>query len=260
VVQPNGTVIVPAGNAGDSAIIAFNSTNGGASWSSTTTVTTITDHAVAGGLRTEPLPSAEIDAAGKVYVAWQDCRFRSRCKSNDIVFSTTTNGTTWSSIVRVPIDATTSSVDHFIPGLAVDKATSGSTAHLGLAYYYYPTASCSSSTCQLDVGYVSSTDGGTSWTVPIQLAGPMTLAQIASTSQGPMVGDYISTSFAGGTAHTVVAVGKPKTGSTFDEALYTTASGLSAPVGASVVTAGGDQPVPGAASDHVAARAPVVRY
>ncbi|MFL6137777.1 MAG: sialidase family protein [Frankiaceae bacterium] len=260
VVQPGGTVIVPAGNANDSAIIAFSSTDGGASWSSPTTVTTITDHAVAGGLRTEPLPSAEIDATGKVYVTWQDCRFRSRCKSNDIVMSTTTNGTTWSSVVRIPIDSTTSAVDHFIPGLAVDKATSGSTAHLALTYYYYPAASCSSSTCQLDVGYVSSTNGGSSWTLPMQLAGPMTMAQIASTSQGPMVGDYISTSFAGGTAHAVFAVGKTKSGSTFDEALWTTASGLSAPVGAAVVTSHGERPVPGAASDHVAARAPVIRY
>ena len=261
VVQPSGTVIVPAGNASDSAIIAFNSTNGGTSWSSTTTVTTISDHTVAGSLRTEPLPSAEIDAAGKVYVTWQDCRFRTACKSNDIVMSTTTNGTSWTSIVRIPIDSTTSGVDHFIPGLAVDKATSGTSAHLGLTYYYYPVANCSSSTCQLDVGYVSSTNGGSSWTAPIQVAGPMSLSQIANTSQGRMVGDYISTSFAGGTAHSVFAVGKaPTNGQAFDEALYTTASGLSAPVGAVVTTAGGEQPVPGAASDHVAARAPIIRY
>lgn len=261
VVQPNGTVIVPAGNANDSAIIAFNSTNGGASWSSTTTVTTISDHAVAGSLRTEPLPSAEIDASGKVYVAWQDCRFIRGCSANDIVFSTTTNGTTWSSVTRVPIDATSSGVDHFIPGLAVDRSTSGSSAHLGLTYYYYPNTKCSSSTCQLDVGYVSSSDGGSTWTAPIQVAGPMSLSQIASTSQGPMVGDYISTSYAGGTAHAVFAVGKaPTGGAQFDEALYTTASGMAAPVGAAVMTAGADQPVPGAASDHVAAKAPVVRY
>jgi BNR repeat-like domain len=260
VVQPSGTVVVPAGNANTTAMIAFNSTNGGASWSSTTTIATVTDHAVAGGLRSEPLPSAEIDGAGKVYVTWQDCRFRSSCRSNDIVMSTSTNGTTWSAVTRIPIDTTTSGVDHFIPGLAVDKATSGSTAHLGLAYYYYPSASCSSSTCQLDVGYVSSTSGGASWTAPMQLAGPMTLSQIANTSQGPMVGDYISTSFAGGTAHAAFAVGAAKSGTTFNEGIYTTTSGLTAPVGAAVVTSHGEHPVPSAASDHVAASAPVVRY
>jgi hypothetical protein len=79
VVQPNGTVIVPIDNANETALLAFNSTNGGASWSATTTITTISHHTVAGSLRTGPLPSAEIDAAGKVYVVWQDCRFRRGC-------------------------------------------------------------------------------------------------------------------------------------------------------------------------------------
>src|SRR6266487_639193 len=125
VVQPSGTVIVPAATASESGIIAWRSTNGGASWTSTVTVSAVTDHAPAGNLRSGPLPSAEIDAAGKVYVVWQDCRFRRGCKSNDIVFSTSTDGVSWSPVSRVPIDATTSSVDHFIPGLGVDPTTSG---------------------------------------------------------------------------------------------------------------------------------------
>jgi hypothetical protein len=49
----------------------------------------------------------------------------------------------------------------------------------------------------------------------------MSLADIASTSQGPMVGDYISTSFnAAGTAATVFAIGNPHTGSSFDEGMW----------------------------------------
>src|SRR5205807_3776623 len=72
VVQPNGTVVVPAANASENAIIAFRSSDGGATWSRTTTIARVRDHTVAGNLRTGPLPSAEIDAAGKVYVAWQD--------------------------------------------------------------------------------------------------------------------------------------------------------------------------------------------
>jgi hypothetical protein len=55
----------------------------------------------------------------------------------------------------------------------------------------------------------------------------MTLAQIAQTSQGPMVGDYISTSFSGGTATTVFAVGKPATTAAFDEAMYAPTTPLS---------------------------------
>src|SRR5438105_11467595 len=140
VVRPDGTVIVPIDNANETAIGAFNSTNGGASWSAVTTIATISHHRVAGSLREGPLPSAEIDGAGTVFVAWTDCRFRKGCKANDIVLSHSLNatGTSWSSVSRVPIDAVNSGVDHFIPGLAVNKATSGATAQLGLTYYFYP--------------------------------------------------------------------------------------------------------------------------
>lgn len=237
VVQPNGTVIVPAANASETAILAFQSANGGSTWSSTTTVATVSTYTVHGSLRSGPLPSAEIDASGKVYVVWQDCRFRGSrgsCTSNDIVMSTSTNGTTWSSVVRVPIDATSTTVDHFIPGLAVDPATSGATAHLGLAYYYHPVANCTTSSCQLDVGYVSSTDGGTTWTAPTQLAGPMSHSWLASTTQGTMVGDYISTSFSGGAAHPVFAVASAPSGTVFNEAMYTPSAGLAAAAGSTV--------------------------
>lgn len=182
----------------------------------------ISEHAVAGNLRSLPLPSAEVDAAGKVYVVWQDCRFRAGCASNDIVMSTSTNGTTWTAPVRIPIDPISSTVDHFIPGLAVDRKSSGGTARLALTYYFYPNAACSQSTCQLSVGFVSSIDGGATWSAPQTLAGPMALTDLASTSQGFMVGDYISTSFAGARAVPVFALAKAKSGTVFNEAMYAT--------------------------------------
>jgi hypothetical protein len=218
--QPSGDVIVPALSAFADQILAYKSTNGGTSWGASAAVATISDHGVAGNLRTEPLPSAEVDAAGKVYVVWQDCRFRAGCASNDIVMSTSTNGTSWTSPVRIPIDSVSSTVDHFIPGIAVDRDSSGSTARLALTYYFYPNANCSQSTCQLSVGFVSSIDGGASWSAPQTLAGPMVLTDLASTSQGFMVGDYLSTSFAGAKAVPVFALAKPKSGSVFDEAMY----------------------------------------
>jgi hypothetical protein len=226
-VLPSGTVVVPYSE-NDAAIGSFRSTNGGASWSSVTRVATVNLHTVAGGLRNGGgLPSAEIDAAGKIYVAWQDCRFRSGCSANDIVYSTSTNGTSWSAVTRIPIDATTSGVDHFIPGLGVDHTTSGSTAKLGLYYYFYPKASCSASTCQLEVGFASSTNGGTSWSTAQTVAGPTSLSQIANTTQGSMVGDYISTSVVGGKSVAIFAVGKaPANGKAFDEGMYTVAGGL----------------------------------
>lgn len=231
-VQPNGHVVVPY-SANGSAIRAFTSTDGGASWNSSVQVATVSAHAVAGGLRDgEGLPSAEIDASGKIYVAWQDCRFRSGCPANDIVYSTSTDGSSWSAVARVPIDATSSGVDHFIPGLGVDHATSGSTAKLGLYYYFYPNANCTSSTCQLEVGYISSANGGSTWSTAQTIAGPFGLSLIAGTSQGSMVGDYISCSVQGGNAYALVAVGKsPTNGQAFNEAMYT-AGGLAVTGGA----------------------------
>jgi hypothetical protein len=225
-VQPNGTVIVPIENAFETSLLAFTSTNGGASWNSTITVTAINHHTDAGKIRSGSLPTAEIDGAGKVYVVWSDCRFERRCNANDLVMTTSTDGTSWSAVTRIPIDAVGSGVDHFIPGLAVDKTTSGSSAHLGLAYYYYPKTKCSSSTCQLDVGFISSTDGGSTWSSATQLAGPMTLTWLANTTQGFMVGDYISTSFANGTVHPVFEVATANNGSVFNEATYSPSSGL----------------------------------
>jgi len=227
VVQPNGNVVVPFSTNGSS-IKAFTSTNGGTSWGSAVTVASVSSHGVAGGLRDgEGLPSAEIDAAGKVYVVWQDCRFRSGCPGNDIVMSTSTTGSSWSAVTRIPIDATSSGADHFIPGIGVDHATSGSTAKLGLYYYFYPVSNCTASTCQMSVGFISSVDGGTTWGAAQTVAGPMTMAQIANTSQGRMVGDYISASVVNGKSIAAFAIGKnPTNGQAFDEGMWTVGGGL----------------------------------
>jgi hypothetical protein len=253
VTQPNGRVIVPIGSGSLSSVESFVSTNGGVSYTGPFSISGISEHGVAGNLRTLPLPSAEIDGSGKVYVVWQDCRFRSGCSSNDIVMSTSTDGQTWSAVVRIPIDPANSTVDHFIPGIGVDVGTSGNTAHLGLAYYYYPTANCSTSTCKLDVGFISSKNGGANWSSSIQLAGPMTLTGLPLTSQGYMVGDYISTSFSKGTAHPVFAKAKGTNCqlgniTSCNERMVAPASGLS--LTASVNPAGRERPVRHARSDR----------
>jgi len=219
-VQPGGTVVVPYQSTSSSTIRAFTSTNGGSTWNAPVVISSDNDHSVS-GLRTEALPTAEIDGSGKVYVVWQDCRFESGCSANDLVLSTSTTGTTWSAVTRIPIDAVGSGIDHIIPGLAVDPATSGSTAHLGLTFYF-----CTS-TCQLQVGFVSSTTGGTSWSSETVLTSTaMPLTWIANTTQGRMVGDYISTSISNGRAFPVVAVASAPTGSTFHEAMFTVSGGL----------------------------------
>jgi hypothetical protein len=216
-------------------------------------VSSTTDHSVP-FMRTPPLPTAEVDKKGKVYVVWQDCRFESGCATNDMVMSKSTDGKTWSKVVRIPIDKVGSGVDHFIPGLGVDPSTGGASAHLALTYYYFPSEPCTLDTCKLYAGYVSSTDSGNNWTPPTQVLGPIKLAWLPSAG-GRFVGDYISTSIIGDKAFPVIANAKKGTCTlgqitSCHEFMVSPANGL--PVTAGTVPAGNERPVPGARSDHPA--------
>jgi hypothetical protein len=119
----------------------------------------------------------------------------------------------------------TDGIDHFIPGLAVNKATSGSGAQLGLTYYFFPSGST-----QLSVGFISSSNAGSTWATAQTIASGMPTTWAATTSQGRMVGDYISTSYGSDNlAHGVLATaGAPSSGtscsSTPDNCLEPTAT------------------------------------
>jgi hypothetical protein len=222
-VQPSGRLIIPIDNPSETTLSALVSTNIG--WSFVT-ITSITAAPEPGNFRSGPLPSAEIDGAGRVFVTWEDCRFRVGCPNagtpNDLVYVTSDDGINWSGVQRIPIESVSSGVDHFLPGIGVDKLTSTSGAHVSVTYYYFPSVSCSPTTCQLFAGSISSTNGGANWSAPVQFAGPMTLNLLPTRAQQPTVGDYISTSFAGdGTSHGAVIVAKPPPLSDpFNVALY----------------------------------------
>ena len=217
-VQPDGTVIVPLES---NTMAAFHSSDGGASWSAPVTISNIQFHADAGGIRSGPLPSAAVDGAGTIWVVWEDCRFRSSCSTNDLVYSTSSDGVTWTAVTRIPIDDVSSTVDHFIPGIGIDPATSGASSHVGLHYYYYAQSACSATTCQLYVGYISSANGGSTWNAPTALTGAMQLSWLPISQNGLMVGDYIATAFTNGVPHGVFAVAQTNADGVFNESIYT---------------------------------------
>ncbi|MEO3792339.1 sialidase family protein [Nonomuraea sp. B10E15] len=247
VVRPDGVVVVPY-LSDEGEIRSIRSGDGGASWEPSVLVTAVRRHTVAGGLRAAPLPSAETDATGAVYVAWHDCRFQYRCSGNDIVLSRSATGEEWSRVMR----ATSDGGDHFIPGLGVDRASAGGTVRLALTYYRYPDAACTAATCRLTVGYTSSTNGGATWAAPQELHGAMPLDWFADTAQGRMAGDYISTSVVpGGAAHAAFTVAAPPSGGAYDVRTCTVTGGLPitgggpAPISVEVATATGEEtPVP----------------
>jgi hypothetical protein len=238
-VQPNGTVIVPIET---NAMSAFLSSDGGATWTAPLMISAIHFHADAGSIRSGPLPSAAIDGAGTVWVVWEDCVFRTNCSTNDLVYSTSIDGTTWSTVTRIPIDDVTSTVDHFIPGIGIDPATSGAAAHVALHYYFYSQSNCSSSSCQLFVGYISSGNGGATWNSAAALTGAMQLAWLPNSQNGLMVGDYIATAFTNGVPHGVFAVAQPNSGTTFKEAIYT-GQGLTAAASGHQLSSANDRPL-----------------
>ncbi len=249
-VQPNGQVVVIfLGNN----MQAFTSTNGGKSWNTSFTIANVNTFQGNSTLRSVglPFPSTGIDKSGKLYVVWSDCSFRQNCATNDLVISTSTNGTKWTAPARIPIDALNSTVDHFIPGLGVDRATSGATAHLASTYYYYPQANCDDRTCEIHVGFTASTDGGKTWTAGKDLGvGPMKIHWLPASQNGPMLADYLSTSYVDGKAFGVFMVAKWLSGGIFHEAAYTTMQPLEASADEPRYSSRGEKPIPGVHSDR----------
>ena len=250
-VLPNGTVVVPYLGF---TMQAFTSTNGGKTWGSSFNIANnVNTFHGNSSLRSVglPFPSTGIDKAGKLYVVWSDCSFRKNCATNDLVISTSTNGTQWSAPARIPIDALNSTVDHFIPGLAVDRATSGANAHLAATYYYYPQADCNDSTCRVHVGFTASTDGGKTWTAGKDLgAGAMQISWLPASQNGPMLADYLSSSYVNGKAFGVFMVAKAPSGGRFNEAAYTTKQPLEASTDVARFSSRGERPIPNVHSDR----------
>ena len=242
VVQPNGTVVVGFSDF-NGGMSAFSSTNGGESWNAAVSISSAPSRRPDGGLRYFGLPATAIDGAGTVYVSWPDCRYESGCSANDIVFSTSADGVHWGPVARVASDPVGSGVDHFIHGMGIDLKTSGSTAHIGLTYYYYPVANCGSS-CTLYAGYTQSSDGGKTWTASRQLSAGMQLSWLPSTLSGSMVGEYVGTVFAGPRAFPLYIIAHPPSGGLLQEALYTEGYGLPFPGQEQTLSSKDDKPIP----------------
>jgi hypothetical protein len=156
-----------------------------------------------------------------VYVVWSDCRFAPACAANDLLISVSDDGVFWQPPLRVPIEPVGYGVHHAIPSIAIDPATSGATAHIALTYYFHETNTCATTSGLLFAGFVSSLDGGATWSRPITITPPMEPAWLPLAGLSRMVGDYTGISFAGGMAFPIIAVAKQPAGAAFDQAIYT---------------------------------------
>jgi hypothetical protein len=203
--RPDGSVVIPYFD--QTQISVLRSLDGGLTWLPPTPVAPAAYHPVP-GLRAAPLPSAEVGADGAVYVAWSDCSRRANCSANDLLVARSADGLTWSAPVRVP----TGAADAELPGIAADPGVAGRVA---LAYYRVRGM-------LMDVWLVSSRDGGTTWTKPQRLSSRALSMSWVAQAGGAMVGDYISTSFAGGRAVPVFALAFPTRGGRLNEPMFAT--------------------------------------
>jgi hypothetical protein len=222
VVRPNGELVVVFFE--DGVAEAVRSSDGGATFSQRERISRLVFHQrpiQPTRLRAFSLPTATVDAAGAVYVAWLDCRFRSGCATDDIVWSRSAAPGRWTAPKRVPLGPLRSRTDFVLPDLAVDPGSRGARARLALTYYAVSSADCTETTCLLDVYLVTSKTAGTRWTRPRRLnPRRMRLTWLAQTSSGRMVGDYTGTVFAGKRVVSVHVQARPPQGGSFNETTY----------------------------------------
>jgi hypothetical protein len=222
VVRPSGELVVVFFE--DGVVRAVRSADGGATFTERERVASLVFHRrpfTPNRLRAFSLPSATVDAAGTVYVAWLDCRFRRRCATDDIVWSRSASPRRWTRPRRVSLGPLRSRTDFVLPDLAVDPASRGARARLALTYYAVSSANCTEATCLLDVYLVTSRTGGARWTRPRRLnPRRMRLTWLAQTSSGRMVGDYTGTVFSGRRVVSVHVQARPPQGDRFNEATY----------------------------------------
>jgi len=176
------------------------------------------------GLRVPPFVSADVAGDGTVWVAWSDCRFDPDCVANDIVLTSSADGTRWAAPIRVPaFRGGLVPLAQVLPGLTVDPASTGAKTKIGIVYYSVPPdGGCLQFTCATaDVNFVGSLNAGKTWTRPVRLnPRPMRIDWMADGEIGSFVGDYVSSSWVGGRPVPVVVLARPPVDGELRQAVF----------------------------------------
>jgi hypothetical protein len=202
-VQPDGALTIVF-NVGQAGVYSVHSLDGGATFAAPVGIAPLAQ-ASQPLLRAPSLPTATVDAAGRIFVAWADCRFRPGCDGNTIVLTTSTDGSTWTPRIRIP----GTGFDSFVPGIAAHPTISG---RVSIVTYFRNSNSCSAATCSFGVSVTKSRDGGATWTKPQRLDGASPRYSWLANAGGQFVGDYVGAAYAGGRFVPVFALASPPLG------------------------------------------------
>ena len=202
VVRPDGMLVLVFWS-GRTGMVAVPSTDGGVTLGAPVVISDLQAHD-AKPFRAPSLVAADVDTSGRVLAVWQDCRFRLGCTANDVVFSRSADGVTWSTPTRV-----TSGRDAVLPTIGVEPVS----GRLAIAYYAIQPSG-------IDAELVTSADGA-KWSTPQRLnARRMPLAWLPDTTLGRMLADYVGVSWSGGRPLIVYALASPPKHDEFRQAIY----------------------------------------
>ena len=205
VVRPDGTLVVLARvGLAERYLGAFRSTDGGATLQPPVRVAEM--RAAPPGHRAPDIPAADVDASGRIWVAWHGCILRPTCNGNDVLVANSADGIAWSA----PALATTAR-NASIPTLAA-----GPDGRVTVVYY------TQNRQARLDAEAAWSRGGA--WSRPQRLsAQPMDLSWLPTTTQGSMLADYVSaTTTTDGRVLAVWALASEPWGGKRRQAIYAT--------------------------------------
>ena len=216
-VEPNGDLVLVYDDftSGSDRIVAQASHDGGLTFDPAVKVGRLRA-ASEPGVRTGGLPTAAIDpVTGRVFVAWQDARFRTDGHNDVVIARSSSEGARWSRIKRVNPDLLAGGPSPFTPDVS---------AYDGVVHVAYRTRDDSGATPSRFVQerYIVSTDGGKSFGGE-RVVGPRTNLRYAAVSgkDHAFLGDYMGVAATAGAAHLVwCAARRPSGGGTYHQTTW----------------------------------------